>query len=218
MPVVPTLEMMAGVYRLDRSGGASSPRFRRYVELAADHPIHSYNPMTGDPDVLVTIEALIAADGESIVDALCGGRTMSVAVLTPGAWTDRAFTEIDYRTRAHPIVWFWTGERIDPEVVADRVRMQVARLAWQEQHGAPDTLRRLSAQEGTAMAAAGRRPAGDTERARAVFDIVADDTDMGTFIAWLLGDDVAQAAGYAGLGLGPQDGAAFCVMEADRLI
>ena len=68
------------------------------------------------------------------------------------------------------------------------------------------------------MAAAGQRPTGDTERARAVFDIVAEDTDMGTFIAWLLGDEVAEAAGYAGLGLGPQDGPAFCVLEADRLM
>ncbi|MGF1666163.1 MAG: hypothetical protein ACFCVC_07795 [Acidimicrobiia bacterium] len=214
MPVVPTLALMAEVYELDRTGGTDSPRFRRYVELAAQHPIHPYNPMTGNPEALLTVEHLIGVDAESVVDGLCGDRAISIAVLTPGAWTDRAFTEIDYRTRAQPIVWFWAGEYTDPEVVSMRTRMQLARLAWQDHNGAPDTVRRLSGQEGAAMLAADRRPSGDVERARTVFEVVAEETDMGTFIAWLLGDEVAEAAGYAGLGLAAEDGLAFCVTDA----
>jgi hypothetical protein len=214
MPVVPTLELMAEVYRLDRTGGADSPRFRRYVELAAQHPIHPYNPMTGSPEALVTVEHLIDVDAESVVDGLCGDRVMSIAVLTPGAWTDRAFTEIEYRTRAHPIVWFWAGEHVDTEMVSARTRMQLARLAWQDHNGAPDTVRRLSAQEGAAMLTADRRPSGDVERSRSVFEVVAEESDMGTFIAWLLGDEVAEAAGYAGLGLAAEDGPAFSVTVA----
>lgn len=211
MPVVPTLEMMADVYRLDRAGGADSLRFRRYVELAASHPVQTYNPMTGKPEALETVEALIEAEAESIAGELSGGRVLSLSVLTPGAWTDRAFTEIDMRVKGHPLVWFWAGESIDRSVVVARTRSQMTRLRWQEHNGPPDTMRRLSAQEAFALHAAGVEVEGDADLARGVFSVVADERDMGTLIGWLLGDEAAEAAGYRGLGLADGDGVGFCL-------
>ena len=88
MTLVRSLELMAEVYRLDGAGGADSSRFRRYVGLAASHPIHTYNPMTGRPEALETVGALLDAGAETTVEELCEGRTISLSVMTPGARTE----------------------------------------------------------------------------------------------------------------------------------
>lgn len=217
MPVVPTLELMADMYRLDTKGGADSVRFRRYTSLCASHPIHMYNPMTSKPEAPATVDALIEIGAEEMVGQLAGDRVLSIAVLTPGAWTDRFFTDIERRIKALPFVGFWAGEPVDEVVVTAAAIHQLARLDWQDRHGPADTVARLSAQEGLALKRSEVRPVGDAERAAAAFDVVASEADMGTLISWIHGDAAGAELGYLGLGLSDGDGLAFSRRWADTL-
>ncbi len=183
MPVAPALDLMAEVYRLDSRGGAGSVRFRRYTSLCETHPVHLYNPMTSKPEALETVVRLIELDAEQIVGRLVGERGISLAVLTPGAWTDRLFTDIEHRTKALPFVGFWAGESVDPETIVSATTQQLVRLDWQRRPGSAESVASLTAQEGLALRAAGVSPVGDVELAGSVYPIIHREMDHGTLIA-----------------------------------
>ena len=198
MPVVPTLEVMADVYRRSRDGGNESDRFRAYVAAARRRaPIAGYNPMTGRP-VLETVEALLAIDAEAIVDEVAGPDVdLFVTVATPGMWTDRISTEVHHRL-GPPTgqVLLWTGE--DPSAASVR-REAVAQLV--RVRAAPvKTVREAAAREGEAYARAGLSGTPHGLVAEAL-DVVGDDEGVGTMAALLYGDEVAVALGWTPLGL-----------------
>ena len=198
MPVVPTLELMAGVYARSTSGGPESDRFTAYVAAARDRaPIAGYNPMTSK-DVASTIAALLAIDAEAVVAEAAGDDVvLFVTVATPGMWTDRVSTEVHHRL-GPPTgqVLLWTGEDTSVETVRREAVAQAARL----RHGPVRTVRDAARREGRAYALAGMTGALHELVADAI-DVVGDDEGLGTMAALLYGDDVAVQLGWTPLGL-----------------
>ena len=198
MPVVPTLELMAGVYAASRDGGAESPRFRAYV-AAARHgrPIAGYNPMTGK-DVASTIAGLLAAGAEAAVDEVAGDDLhLFLTVATPGMWTDRIATEVHHRL-GPPTgqVLLWTGEDTSVEAVRREAVAQAVRL----RHGSARTVADAAAREGLAYARAGL-PGSRHPLVEEALEVVGEDEGVGTMAALLYGDEVAVALGWTPLGL-----------------
>lgn len=206
--MIPTLGLMAEVYALSTAGGADSPRFRHYVSLnAARHPLGEFNPMTSKPGAAETVEHLLSIDAEGVVGDVAGAEDIFISVLTPGAWTDDVFTELERRMVAPGSVGVWAGETPDAEEVARLTRMSLARRRWQEHNGRARSLRPLASQEGYAAVSAGPpAPDGDGDAGRMVLEVVGDTDDRGTLIAWLMGDEKAASFGDTGVGLGPGDG------------
>ena len=98
--VDPTLAFMAGIYRLPREGGASSPRFKAYhAHVARVHGLAAYNPMAG-PHALEAVDRLLALDAKTIAAraasetterfAYAGPVTLAVVLCAPGAPLGRA--------------------------------------------------------------------------------------------------------------------------------
>lgn len=208
MAVIETLGVMAEIYRLSREGGADSARFRRYTDLCRRLPVHPHNPMTVRPETSQSIEALLLLEAESIVDEVVSEIAgpvpydFSVAVLTPGAWTHRRLTDVEYRVKPPPVVWFWAGESVDRSRVLDIARVAVARYAKARSGEEVIDLRSLAAREGGALRRAEIEPEEvDTRAARDAIEVAGTTYDMGSFIAWIHGDAAAAEAGYPGLGV-----------------
>lgn len=211
--VHPTLDLMSEVYRLPRQGGADSARFRRYVEVAGSgHPVHAYNPMTGDPAALETVDALRAVDAESVARRVLGsldeleGLSTALAVLTPGFWTDRYFTEVRNRRDGAGVVWFWAGEEVNEQSVADLTTAEAIRMTWRSRHGAPRSLREFAAMEAVAMNSVGFERARADEAVEEILDVPGDADDDHTLIAYVFGDEEAESAGWRPLGLSGDEG------------
>jgi hypothetical protein len=224
--MVPTLETMAGIYRLPRTGGARSERFVRYVELCRSiRPLAAYNPMTGKEEALRTVEALLEVEaerlvGEAFVDSGLGGDDieLAVVVLTPGAWTDRLFTDVRNRRDGIGAVWFWSDEPVDRAAVVAAARAEAVRVAWRAAHGPAESLWELASQEGLArrMAVPGL-VAVDVdchERVREVLDVVGTEVDDHTLIAFVFGDERVEPYGWRGLGLSGDTGIRVCSERA----
>ena len=201
--VVPTLAVMADVYRRSTEGGPESERFRAYVVAARErHPIAGYNPMTSKP-VLETVEALLAVDAEAVVrDAAASvapdaDLDLFVTVATPGMWTDRFATEVHHRL-GPPTgqVLLWTGGDASDGAVRREAIAQVVRLV----RPPATTVRDLARREGEAYARGGLTGNPHPLVAEAL-DVVGDDEGIGTAAALLYGDDVAIALGWTPLGL-----------------
>src|SRR5258708_27449122 len=95
MPVGPTLATMAAIYRLDRAGGPSSPRFRASLARVEYEPgLAAYNPMAG-PAALASVERLLELDAEAIAGRRAEEAEIAVVVSSPGLWTDRIATEVE---------------------------------------------------------------------------------------------------------------------------
>lgn len=211
--VHPTLDLMAEVYTLPRDGGADSIRFRRYVDLAGSgHWVHAYNPMTGNPDTLATVEALREIDAEDLV-----ARTLvelegindletAVVVLTEGFWTDRLFNEVRNRRDGLGAIWLWAGEPVDEEVLVAAATAEAVRTLWRRANGAPKNLAEFAGQEATVANAVGFRPAQADDVIRDVLEVLGDENDDHTLIAYLFGDETAEAAEWRGLGVSGNEG------------
>lgn len=194
MPVVmtPTLATMGEIYQLSPRGGVNSERFRRYVaENRAGVPLAAYNPMTSSPEALGTVERLLELEAEHIVAielsrfADLDGQSVHVAVLTPGAWTDRLFTEVRYRAGGFDGVWVWAGSDASVGAITELAIQQVVRMMWQDRFGHDDVLRSVAAQEAVARAAAGvSGSASDSEHlmTREVLEVLGSETDDATLI------------------------------------
>lgn len=199
---------MREVYSLSTAGGADSPRFRRYRELNEQRlPLANYNPMTSNEETPATVDHLLGLDAEGVVAEAVGDFDTFVSVLTPGAWTDHAFTTLERTMSAAPDVAFWAGETPTVEEIATRAAMAVARRRWQQVNGEARTLRPLATQEGiVGVVADAPPPPGDASAAEMVLEIAGDTHDRGTLIAWLMGDEAAEAFGDTGVGLAVGDG------------
>ena len=214
--VVPTLALMADVYRQSTSGGAESDRFRAYVAAARHRaPISGYNPMTSK-DVLATVEALLAIDAEGVVARAVGGDhddvELFITVATPGMWTERLSTEVHHRL-GPPTgqVLLWTGEDTSVETVRREAIAQAVRV----QHGPVRTVAEVAAREGLAYARAGMTGACHDLVAEAL-DVVGDDEGIGTMAALLYGDAAAVQLGWTPLGLPWLAGYDHAIAEADE--
>jgi hypothetical protein len=151
---------------------------------------------------MATVERLIEVDAEALVGEVVGPTEVSVAVLTPGAWTHRWFTDVEYRVHAPPLVWFWAGDTVDAAGVLDCARSTIARLADERESGPVESLRALARREGKAMRARSTPPSPcDVSAANVAIEVMGDDRDMGSYIAWVHGDDAAKEIGYQGLGV-----------------
>jgi len=223
--VVPTLELMATVYRLSKDGGTRSARFLGYVRAAkTGAPISGYNPMTSKP-ALAAVEALMAMRAEERVERIANqianelgfldDTDMNLSVSTPEMWTDRLGTEIHHRFAAKDprgILWWCddipTLELLDAEIAAQTVRM-ISTI----RDGAPTSLRAAVTQEGAARAVSDAVGLYDECAAQALA-ILESDTSLASKVGCLYGDVAATAMGFTPLGLGERVGFAHAVALA----
>jgi hypothetical protein len=235
--VIPTLAMMAEIYRLPREGGASSPRFTRYVELVPRlYGLAAYNPMAG-PHALETTEQLLAVDAEGVAreaasDAasLCGytdALTLAVVLCAPGLWTDRLATEIEHRTSRRPpsghgLVLHWTREtptadQVRREAIAEAVRVMAVAV-----RGRGESVVSLLHREGLAYALGGNpygRVTAEDERAVAeAVEVLGASEELSDMAAVLYGDPAAAALGWTPAGVAEHGGYRWAIDLAERRI
>jgi hypothetical protein len=235
--LVPTLATMADIYRLPREGGASSPRFKRYLELVpSNYGLVGYNPMAG-PHALETTEQLLAVDAENVAmeaageaASLCGYPdtiTLAVVLCAPGQWTSRMATEVEHRmARRMPsgtgLVLHWTretptAEQIRREAIAEAVRVMAVATPRR-----PESVRSLLHREGLAYALGGN-PYGPVtaEDQRAVgdaVDVLGASEMLGDMTAVLYGDAAANALGWTPAGIAEYGGYRWAIDQAGRRV
>jgi hypothetical protein len=235
--LVPTLATMADIYRLPREGGASSPRFKRYLELVpSNYGLVAYNPMAG-PHALETTEQLLAVDAENVAmeaageaASLCGYPdtiTLAVVLCAPGQWTSRMATEVEHRmARRMPsgtgLVLHWTretptAEQIRREAIAEAVRVMAVATPRR-----PESVRSLLHREGLAYALGGN-PYGPVtaEDQRAVgdaVDVLGASEMLGDMTAVLYGDAAANALGWTPAGIAEYGGYRWAIDQAGRRV
>jgi hypothetical protein len=220
--VIPTLVAMAEVYAESSSGGASSGRFRRYVELGEAHvPVSGYNPMTSRP-VGESIAQLLAIDAEQIVVqtarqtatrfGFTGRLDLYVTVAAPGMWTDEVATSIEHVISAKTLnqILLWATQTYTVEMVVAEAAAQAVRAMWWQQRvteSASDSvaLGATCEREGLAAASAGNIGKFSTRAADAL-EILRDDVTTSTAVSYLFGDRKAALLGYSPLGLSDDEG------------
>lgn len=230
--VAPTLATMRELYRLSRDGGPRSERFRAYT-ARVEHAfgLVAYNPMAGSA-ALEGVERLLALDAESVAGdaaravagrcAYDGPITLAVVLASPGLWTDRLATEVEYRTtqprRAdHGLVYCWAKEPTTSDDVHREATAEAGRVMWTALHGAAPSLHAVLAREGLAYALAGE--SGDDDPAvRDALDVLGDTATMGDIGAVLYGDPAAVALGWSPLGLAGRAGYRWAVARAATLV
>jgi hypothetical protein len=235
--VIPTLAVMAEIYRLPRERGAASPRFKRYVELVPHHyGLAAYNPMAG-PHALETTEQLLAVDAEAVAleaaseaASLCSypdAITLAVVLCAPGLWTDRLAAEIEHRTSRRPpsghgLVLQWTretptAEHVRREAIAEAVRVMAVAM-----RGRGESVVSLLHREGLAYALGGN-PYGPVtpEDEHAVGDalqVLGASEELGDMTAVLYGDAAAAALGWTTAGVAEHGGYRWAIDQAEERI
>jgi hypothetical protein len=142
-----------------------------------------------------------------------------------GGWTNRYSNELTARSGSNPLHkrgWItgalWTSETPSEQATREETLTAVYRAAHIQQHGFAATLREIMAQEGYAMAMAGRsKPSldeDDLEYTRAVIAPNLDTKDYPIVITSLFGDVAAAALGYPPLGLSERAGFALALRDA----
>lgn len=221
-------------------------RFRRYLAALTGGtddivlPIVVANPMARE-DAVTRIDELLALGAEEIgVEAAADASRRLVASVplevevkaslvlvddVGGGWTNRYTTEASVRfpgrgalTRPFASGLVWTSESPTSEDIRRQVLSAIYRVAYQQRHGLPTTLRAMLDQEGLAGVFAGATPNLASEvlaEARRVISRVGDDPGYPTAFACLYGDEVAEQLGYRPLGLPARAG--FTVALADAL-
>lgn len=234
---VPLLAVQRDIYRIPRG----PDRFRAYLDRMLDPatgdlrlPLTVMNPMAKD-HVLRHVELLMAMgaeeaaaqavrDVEPKVAAEPGTYRIGLIVADDmgGGWTHRAAAELSHlrgelalekRGWITPVLW--ASDTYGPAEIREEVLVSVFRAAWVLQRGAPQTLRDILLQEGTAMRLAGaRNPALEPHalvRTREVIARHLDRNDQGTLIAALFGDRAARELGHEPLGLPERAGLALAL-------
>jgi hypothetical protein len=146
-----------------------------------------------------------------------------------GGWTNRWASEYGHRIEGAAITrrgWLtgilWTSEPASATNVRESVLTAIYRAEYLSMHPAPATLREMLAQEGHAMARAGRTtPALDDEDLAYTRTVIAphlDAHDRATVIACLFGDVAAAALGYPPQGLTERAGLALALSDARGLL
>jgi hypothetical protein len=235
--VIPTLAEMAQIYRLPREGGASSPRFKRYVDLAPRHyGLAAYNPMAG-PHALETTEQLLAVDAEAVAleaareaASLChypDPITLAVVLCAPGAWTDRLATEIEHRTSRRPplghgLVLHWTRETPTAEQVRREASAEAVRVMAVAVRSGGESVVSLLHREGLAYALGGNPygpvTAEDEHTVGDAVEVLGDSDELCNMTAVLYGDAAAAALGWAPAGVREYGGYRWAIDRAERRI
>lgn len=234
---VPLLTVQRDIYRIPRG----PERFREYLSRMLDPatgdlrlPLTVMNPMAKE-HVLRDIELLLATgaeetgaqavrDVEPKVAAEPGTYRVGLIVADDmgEGWTHRAAAELSHmrgelalekRGWITPILW--ASDAYGPAKIREEVLVSVYRTAWVLQRGAPQTLRDILLQEGTAMRLAGAsNPALEPHALVRTREVIAghlDSEDQGTLIAALFGDRAARELGYEPLGLPTRAGLALAL-------
>ena len=210
--VTPLLGRMTEIYNLSLQGGAGSERFQAYVEACKSGiPMHGYNPMTSAP-VLDVISALVGIEAEQLVATSAtetaeqlghdADEVMYLTIAAPGMWTDRLATEVEHRLLGKDpasVLWWldlpFTTAGLTAEAVA-----QTVRLISYRRNGPPTNLKEAVRQEGAAALLSGVSPRLDRGAAEA-YDILSNDSSLSSMVAFLYGDDAANAMGFTPLAL-----------------
>lgn len=234
--VVPTLAIMAEIYRLPKDGGAQSPRFASYVaQSATTWGLSSYNPMAG-AHAAEAVAALLALDAERVAFEAATAAAqrfgvvepvlLAVVLMSPGMWTDRLANDVERIAAADRVpgkgqMVFWTREPVTVADVAREARAELARVAWTARHGRALTLRAVLEREGMARAI-GQGPSPDADEPWGdVAAIVARDGDvtgLDHVAPVLFGDAVAESLGWTPRGLPALAGLRWAAAEAHRAI
>lgn len=233
--VVPTLDVMAEVYRLPRPGGASSQLFGHYLALINEGlPLQPYNPMAGQV-TLPTVEELRDLHAERVVGEAAAEvltlldweepMALCLGVSHPGVWTDRVTSEAENRLvprrgNGPEVVLLWAGEPVDVHRLRVEAGAQAARAVHRRRSGPPRTVQEAFDQEGWAYAIAGAPDPSPTPEARRVvgdaLDVVGDATGIDAMVAVLYGDGAARPLGWPPLGV--PDGVGYEVAVHEHLI
>jgi hypothetical protein len=242
--IVPTLKMMAQMYRLSRTGGPNSPRFQFYLaRVEREWGLVAYNPMAGAV-ALQAVERLLDLDAEALAlaaatrtAATCEfgeDMTLAVVVRAQGMWTDRIATEIEQRVSVvrrdgHGLVDMWSGEPFNGDDVRRESSAEAARVVWTAIHGQPRSLRGILEREGLAYAIAALTTGLDpgfgrtltTQESSAVeeaVDLLGDSAQHSDIVGVLFGDPASTAMGWTPLGVPDHAGYRWATARAIHAI
>ena len=238
--IAPTLDAMARIYTLPRDGGANSERFSAYRAIVGQGwGLPAFNPMAGQHAAdgvaqLIGLDAeALAAESAQTVMRACdhdADVTLAVVLASPGLWTDRLATEVEYRTSAprregHGMVYQWTRESADAAALRREAIAETVRVMWTSHHAPKGTVpsaRAIVRREGLAYALA-ESPYGELrpDESRAVadaLDVLGVSTAAGDKGSILYGDPVAITHGWAPLGIAEHAGFRWAVHDAQQLI
>jgi hypothetical protein len=239
---LPVLRTLRELYVQPRS----MQRFRQYIDTLTGGtedivvPIGVANPMAKE-HALTKLDELLALDADEIGASAAEEAQRRLArvdlpveikasiVLADdigGGWTNRYTTESMVRfpsrgalKRPFATALVWTS---DQELSAAHLRREVLaaiyRVAYQQRHGLPTTLRHMLDQEGLAGVFCGATPTLDNttlERGRTIVEALdADTAPYPVIFAAMYGDAAAEQLGYQPLGLPPRAGFSVAVAQA----
>lgn len=234
--IAPTLETMAGIYRLTREGRAKSPRFVAYLAHAErEWGFSAYNPMAGPPalDLVKQLLSLgaegLAQDSAQKVVEQCefhGPITLAVVVASPGMWTDRIATEVQHRmagkhTNHSGTVLCWPGEPVNADTIRRESIAEAVRTMWTRLRGPAVTLQSVLSQEGLAYALHPEPFAGLVGEAgdggvsvEQALTVLGDSPEIADIVGVMYGDEAARHLGWTPLGVADHAGYRWAVARA----
>src|SRR5262245_27014463 len=236
----PLLQVQRDLYRLPRGW----ERFRAYLQTMVDPetkdiqaPLSAMNPMGKDhvPALLDqylefdadSLAARAVAEAESRLANVEGEFKVALVIIDDamGGWTNRYSSEFIARSGNKPLHkrgWItgalWTCETPSAQATREEALTAVYRAAHIQLHGFAVTLRELLAQEGYAMAMAGRsEPSLDDDELEYAREVIAphlDTKDYPLIMTSLFGDVAAASLGYTPPGLSERAGFALALSDA----
>jgi hypothetical protein len=238
---VPVLGVLRELYARPRD----MARFREYIkELTGGGddivlPIGVANPMARE-HALVKVDELLAMGAEDVgaeaareaqhrlrdIHTVEIKASIVVADDVGGGWTNRYTTEAMVRfpgrgalKRPFATALAWTSESATREGLRREVLSAIYRVAHQQRHGLPGSLRERMTQEGLAQRFAGyapRLPPAELEHAGKIITALGEDPPYPRVFAALYGDSAARELGYEPLGLPDRAGFEVALLEALR--
>lgn len=160
-------------------------------------------------------------EARSLAAATPAPQRLALAVLSPGLWTERVTADSLHRTHGmggwhRGLVPVWSREPVTARGVRHVTAREAARLLWEATHGPARSVRAVLAREGVALAVADAvaPPTDGDATPTAMFDpavaeallVLGESEGMADAVAVLLGDEVAAAHGWRGVGLAAEAG------------
>lgn len=219
------LEQMKEIYQMPRN----RRRFHAYLELLqADGsdmvlPVAGFNPMAGEQgveklNVLIDMKAEdLAASVIEDISEDTSDRVFEVAInLTDdsgGSWSERHTTDYNskFRIGSHLkrgfcVVYLWTSDELNVELVHDRVKQYVYRTIHVSEHGEPETLAEHVEQEQFVLQQTQTPPAKSTARSRSFFAANAESIDFSVIFNFFYGDEASKSLSYKQHGIKAGEG------------
>jgi len=238
---VPLLRLQREIYEIPRG----RDRFLEYLRVMQNDrrddirlpPLVAMNPMAKD-HAKTLLDTFLALDADGIAARAVEEASLDLAAVpgdyrvalvladdAMGGWTNRYDVEFTHRFESQAIAkrgWLsgilWTSEEPSVQEARAAALTSVHRAAYIQAYGAAFTLGERLAQEGHAMAAAGRdSPVLDAEDLSYTREVIAeyrDARDRRTNIECLFGDPAARSLGFTPRGLSPWAGLALALHEA----